>query len=253
MKQYKTLYSFGCSFTEGGGLNSRNYHNYLNNIHEVNNELSGLLPEHIEYANYHSFPGYLSRFLQCNFHNFGKSRASNTYIFKTAYECISKLSDLESTLITIQTSNLNRILIRSFDLQQEYNINNFDNKFIEDKDVRTDADEFYKLFVTRFFDEQYEFKKLCRNIDIFSGFCKSKNLDVVFLLYNTPIHYHDRFYHKNLLTVDDYKDVFKFAYDKKLLIKDLPNCKYNDPHLSPKGNEEVAKLIIDHLNKYESN
>ena len=79
MKVYKKLLSFGCSFTEGGGLNAPVYHRFLRGedvsdhnssyFNTARSKMETMLPEHIEYATYHSYPGYLSRILNCDFLN----------------------------------------------------------------------------------------------------------------------------------------------------------------------------------------
>ena len=111
MKQYKKIYSFGCSFTEGGGLNNQNFHRYLNGDNNYSSVPESVLPEHTEYASYHSYPRYLSRLLNCEVENYGTSRAANELIFNMAYDKISSLRDTENILVTIQTTLLSLSLI----------------------------------------------------------------------------------------------------------------------------------------------
>lgn len=258
MKVYKKLLSFGCSFTEGGGLNAPVFHRFLrgedvsdynsSNFSTTRSKIETILPEHIEYATYHSYPGYLSRILNCDFLNFGSSGASNEYIFNKAYQEIQKIANKSEALITIQTSFLNRITLQLPLVKGEVNINMLEgirSGLSKYPDIAEVAYKYYESYLGYFFDTEYSYKILCRDIDIFSEYCKSKNLDVVFLMYDKPVAH---LINPHPLVVDlGYRDLDDLLRRGKLAISHLTNHVIEDGHFSERGNEVVANLIFKYV------
>lgn len=242
MKKYDFLISVGCSFTEGGGLNSPKYHRYLagDSPEIINNDCSGPTQFHNQYANYHSFPGYLSRMLECEFINLGKSRASNELIFKTLYKTVNDCCYQGNVLVTLQTTVLSRILLYVLDKNDFITINGFDN-------LSYDVEQFYRSYITHFFDRTVEYKKLLQNIDVYSSWLKNKNIDMVWIPYDTqePLI-------ENRVTINfgNNDSLLGFSSDNSLMIKDLLNIPYDDRHLTELGNKTVAKKIYEHISKY---
>lgn len=247
MKKYNQILSFGCSYTFGGGLNNRNFHRYLKGDSYVSEEPEGVLPEHIMYARDNAYPARLARLLDCDFINYGESRASNEFIFNLAYENIKNIKDPEHTLVTIQTSHLNRILLQLVDKKMQYNVNNF-SILLDDEIVRENIKEYYKLFIKNFFDEEYEYKKVLQNIEMMSAYSKHRNVDILFLIYEKPSSYKNT--DPNPYIVDfETKDLREFANVNSIRIEDLPNIKWKDTHFSPDGHELIASKIHNYLNK----
>lgn len=239
MKQYKKIYSYGCSFTEGGGLNAQDYHRYINGDTNYSLKPENVLPEHTEYANHHSFPGYLSRLLNCEFKNNGTSRAANELIFNMAYDEISGLEDTTDILVTIQTSMLSRMLLQMPYENKQITLNNF-------VDLEGSVKTFYELYVCEFFDIKYAYKKLLQDVDVYNSWFASKNIDVVWILYDTPDYNAPS---KPYIVDLDGRSLCGFAGDNELRLVELPNFPYKDLHLSPKGNEVVANRIYEHLKR----
>ena len=242
MKQYNKIYSFGCSFTEGGGMNNRNFHRYLNNDTNYSKIPEGVLPEHQEYANYHSFPGYLSRLLNCEAENYGTSRASNELIINMAYDKISSLENTDNILVTIQTSILSRILLQLPHENKSITVNNFVN-------IEGSVKTYYELYVCEFFDAHYAYKKLLQEIEAYTAWFKQKNVDVIWLLYEADLK--DIPTNKPHIAEFDNLDLMRFSKNNKLTITDLPKFPYDDAHFSPKGHEIIANKIFEHLKKYD--
>lgn len=130
MKKYKNLLSFGCSFTYGGGLNSPQYHAFL-----TNTKTDDIYPtlELENYAQHHSFPGYLSRLLECPFINYGVGSGANEMIYETIYDTCSSINfdDAKSTLVTIQTSVLSRMYVFDSLNKIAHTINNLNSVDID--------------------------------------------------------------------------------------------------------------------------
>ena len=238
MKQFSKLYSFGCSFTEGGGLNSPIYHHYLNG--RVGDIDFTWKDEYQVYMHNNSYPYYLSKLLNCNFENHGISKASNELIFDNVYKLLNSKNDLNNTLITIQTTVLSRMLLYSTD----------NNEFISVNGIVNDYDfvaEYYKLYIQHFFDNNTEFNKLLKNIDLYTTYITSKGADVIWIIYDGI---------GEKIIEDKYKLSFhgynlgEYIENNKLQIRHIPGMKFNDLHCSVEGNKVIANKIYQHLGKY---
>lgn len=238
MSKYKFLASFGCSFTMGGGLNDERYHRYLNNDYDPESKYDH---EKMTYwMTAHSYPAYLARLMQCNFKNFGIGCGSNAYILKSAYEFCNSLTpeQCQETLVTVQTSILSRILLYSADEQMEHTVNS-------DIHPNPIIAEYYKQYIQHFYDTDWEYKNLLRNVDLLQTWLRSKNIDYVFIGWNgdnkpLPEEYFYKFPgYDGTLSV--------FTYDRKLLISDLKDIPYQDHHLTQYGNELVAEELYKHI------
>lgn len=254
MKKYKKLLSFGCSYTQGGGLNSQKFHRWLEHGTSLPEDAGtgpheNLLPEHEEYANYHSYPGYLSRKLECEFVNFGLSGASNEYIFERAYEEISKSENPEETLVTIQTSMFNRLYLRSHLLDMPINMNNLETArgyFPESHPLNDIVYEYYKSYLGYFYDEKREYEKLRLRIDTTAAYAKEKGVDVAFLIYLEP-GYQPHIKHPDKVDLLHYSDLASLSCVDKMNIWSYTSSRFKDIHFSPLGNISIANLIYRHL------
>jgi hypothetical protein len=227
MKQYDLLLSFGCSFTQGGGLNDPRYHKFLGTGLTSSKELD-------EYANLNSYPKYLADQLACDFINFGRGAAGNEYIFQRAYEECKKHTN-ENVLVTVQSSILSRMMLHAADSDDDYIINTHTNQ-------PEHVGNYYKTFIQYFFNKEKEFKKLIRNTDLLQTWLTANKFDFVFIGFegNLPNEYFCRFPSFN-------GSLGNFAEKEKLLLEHVPNIPYVDRHLTEKGNEQVAKLIFEYL------
>lgn len=243
MSQYKMLASFGCSFTMGGGLNDERYHRFLNNDYNPESKYDSLNMQY--WMTHHSYPGYLSRLMNCEFKNFGIGCGSNAYIFKSVYDYCAALTpkECEQTLVTVQTSVLSRILVYSIDEQQEYTVNSIDHP-------NAQVGEYYKQYIQHFYDPAWEYKNLLRNLDLLQTWLRSKNIEHVFIGwagYREPL---PEEYYYRLPTADG--TLGSFANDNRLLISDLAGIPYEDHHLTERGNQVVAEELYKYIKgKYE--
>lgn len=237
MKQYNKILSFGCSFTEGGGLNSPAYHNYLQGITRKGD--NDVKPEYIEYMNANAYPAQLAKILDCEFENYGTSRSSNGLIFKKLYERTSDIQDGTNTLVTIQTTLLSRIMLY-LDKEDEFiTMNNFDG-------LPNSVAKYYETYLREFFNRSVEFKKLIQNIDVYTAYLRSKNFDVVWMMYETV----DSVSESSTMLSFDGRNLSEFIGENKLRLADLPDFPVNDTHFSVEGNGVVAERIVKHLEKY---
>lgn len=236
MKDYKKLYSFGCSFTEGGGLNNQDFRRLLDNAPDREYSKYQLT----EIASYESYPGYLSRILNCDYINFGVSQGCNELIFNKMYDTISNLTDTTDILVTVQPSILSRMLIQMPDSGKAVSVNG-------PHVVTGDAKKYYELYVTRFYDSRYACKKLLQDIDVYNEWFKNRNIDVLWLPFEMDVGKYPK--EKHFVDFDGCS-LSEFTVRNKLLLSDLENVTINDKHFSPHGNEVIANKIHEHLKKY---
>lgn len=230
MKSYNHLISIGCSFTEGGGLNSPDHHKYLNS------NLSGIILDN--YMANHSYPSYLAKKLDCTFTNKGISRASNELIIKTLYDTIQNVS-YDNLLVTIQTSILSRILVYITDAAQFETVNGiYGSKALQN---------YYELYIQHFYDKDVEYKKLLQNIVVYSSYLESKNIDFIWLIADSDKN--EIKTTKHIMAFDGC-DLMDFGTNNKLRLCDSPNYPTNDAHFSEKGNEIISERIMKHLEEY---
>lgn len=236
MKKYKKILSFGCSFTEGGGLNSPIYHNYLNGI--INKNDTTPSQEHNEYATANAYPAQLANMLGCEFNNCATSRSSNGLILKTLYEQTCNIEDGSDILITVQTTLLSRIMLYLDKSKEFLTMNNFEN-------LSKEAREYYKLYLKNFFNEDIEFKKLMQSKDVYTAYLQKKNFDVVWLMYDTD----NTDIQSTTTLMFDNTDLSQFIAKERLRISDLKDFPVNDTHFSVEGHCVIADRIFKHLEK----
>lgn len=239
IKKYDKLLSFGCSFTEGGGLNSPIYHNYLRGINTTDS--LQITPMMETYMRDNAYPMFLAKLLDCNCFNYGVSRGSNELILKNLYEHTKDIKDGGNILITIQTSILSRIMLYSVDDLQFITINGLT------PDLSKHVFEYYELYIKYFFEVNKEYEKLLQNINVYSEYLKNKNIDFVWILGDAG---------SNTLQESKYiisfegSDLMSLGSTEKLRLCDLPNYPENDAHFSVDGNKIIANKILEHLEKY---
>lgn len=236
MKNYKHIVSFGCSFTEGGGLNAPEHHRYLQ---KYNMPFSQQLDV---YMKEHSYPSYLAKKLNCTYENYGTSKASNELILKSVYEYMNDAETTEGLLITIQTTILSRMLLYLEEEKKFESVNGiYGPTYIQD---------YYAAYIKYFYSKEIEYKKLMQNINVYSKFLDTKNVDYIWIVYDGDTDYIKP--EKTIVSFDGL-NLFRFGIENKLVLKDLPNYPTNDSHFSEKGNEEIAKKLYEHIEKYYGN
>lgn len=235
MKKYNYLTAFGCSYTEGGGLNSPEHHRYLSGNHTLSRE------ELSTYMTKNSYPSYLAKHLNCEYINKGISRGSNELIFKMLYEYTQDIQDGTGLLICIQTSILSRILLYLENEKKFQTVNGMYGPIY--------LQQYYQMYIKHFYNDDIELKKLQQNIVVYSEYLKNKNIDFIWLIGDTGGK--TIMSSKNIMTFDD--GLFSFITRNKLRLCDLPKYPTTDLHASETGNEVIAQKIIEHLKEYYGN
>lgn len=239
MKNYDQILSFGCSYTAGGGLDSPHYHAFLTNKLEGTYDKYHITPYMSKYSNTHSYPSYLSNLLKCSFINYGIGSSANELIYEQIYDrCNTITPDVaKSTLVTIQTSVLSRMYL--FDVVNKIarTINN------PASTLPTAVVEYYSQYIGNFFDAEFEYKKMVRNIVFIRSWLKSKGFDVAIIAADSVGELHSPFYklpHGKGTLVE-------FMIAEKLTIADIPNITFIDGHMTEQGNKILAEILFNNL------
>lgn len=248
MKKYDSLLAFGCSYTDGGGLNCQNFHRYLQGDYNYSKVNEHILEEHWEYARLNSYSGYLSRKLGCDFRKIAIGGGSNEWIFETAFNTLKDYKDKGNILAVIQTSHLHRRYIQIPTFNKGISVNQVEDLsgFGLTEDLEQIRD-YFNLFITYFYDIDYEYRKVLHNMELFRRYYKDTNIDLVFLVFETPQNSVDYPPHEKDVIQTVHGDFTTFLRLEKLRICDLPHFPYFDSHASHIGNSRIADLIYKQL------
>lgn len=262
MKKYDHLFAFGCSFTWGGGLNRIEYHRALNNDPSLlmnNSDLES-------YRNKNAYPARLAELLNCDFTNKAQSGLSNESIFINAYNTVIKdLNPYKNNLVIIQTTLFHR---RRLHYRNElFNVNmsaipNLD-AWLQTDDIKQrfplDVIKYFYDYITKFYDEDEEFKRVIMEINLLNAWLIEKRIDPIFLIYDYTCN------QDNYNLIQKSKNVISYVnhpydhsdYSLCLFINKLKETithmgiGLNDAHFSPAGHQAIADKIYEFLAKYQ--
>lgn len=238
MKKYDVVECFGCSFTEGGGLNNPDFIRFLENDPDMKIKMFDAR----EYALTHSYPFYLSQLLGSDYVNHGISCGSNDSTFRTAYNRFKNKTIDKNTLVIIQTTLLSRMMLYDLVTEKYYHVN-------RPYDFPEHVVNYYKDYITKFYDSLQAWNLLMQNIELFQAWLASKNIDVLFMFYeqagsNIPKG-------KHFMDFGG-KSLGSYAHDNKLTLGDIPGFPVNDRHFSIDGHKHIAQKIYEHMvNNYD--
>lgn len=251
---------FGCSFTEGGGLNNIDYYNYIESPtplltywpkDSTPEERVEILEFLDSYKENNRFTTILADSLNTDVINLAKSQASNDYILENLFKEIDENSnDIYFIILSLphrrywyyevdkQKHNLNML---------EFSGNPFDNR------------ESYRPLHTHFmnyleyvFDLQTELSSLSRNIKLFDSLAKSKGSKIVWSGWDFG---DDEIHLETICNSAEYSLVFDglslkhFCIKEGLQIEAETNGLVPDNHISKHGNIIVAKKIEEYIIK----
>jgi len=206
---------FGCSFTEGGGLNSPVFNEYAIKNNLIPNEYEG---EYEKTRKGFRYSTLIGKNLNCEVENFGKGRSSNEYIFNQLYKHHKKF-DICVAQLTIYS--------------RRYQWDEREEKFEHINDIDN--------FTLNRFNREYARDQVSMMVNLFDSLNKKiywmfhedipKNLKSDNLIYFEPKgHLHD------------------FVMKNKLTFKHETNGYYDDLHYSIEGNRIIADKILEKIN-----
>ena len=206
---------FGCSFTEGGGLNSPVFNEYAIKNNLIPKEYEG---EYEKTRKGFRYSTLIGKNLNCEVENFGKGRSSNEYIFNQLYKHHKKF-DICVVQLTIYS--------------RRYQWDEREEKFEHINDIDN--------FTLNRFNREYARDQVSMMVNLFDSLNKKiywmshedipKNLKSDNLIYFEPKgHLHD------------------FVMKNKLTFKHETNGYYDDLHYSIGGNRIIADKILEKIN-----
>lgn len=251
---------FGCSFTEGGGLNNIDYYNYIENpttpleywpkgsTDESRVEIINFLDS---YKDTNRFTTILQSSLNTPIKNLAKSQASNDYIFENLFKEIDE--NYNEIYFVILSLHHRRYWYYDVD-NKKHNLNMLDfsaNPFDSREDYRPLYNHF-KNYLEYIFDFKTETQSLVRNIKLFDSFAKSKNSKIIWSAWDfgdDEIHLETiNSVAENCLLFDGLALKY-FCIKEKLQIEAETNGLVPDNHISKYGNIVVAKKIEEYIIK----
>lgn len=251
---------FGCSFTEGGGLNNIDYYNFIESpqtpltywpTDSTAEERVEILKFLDSYKEDNRFTSVLANSLNIPITNLAKSQASNDYILENLFNEINENSnDVYFIILSLphrrywyyegdkQKHNLNML---------EFSGNPFDNR----ESYRPLYNHFTS-YLEYVFDLQTEIDTLNRTIKLFDTFAKSKNSKIIWSGWDFGDD--ERYLEfiqssaENYLLFDGLS-LKHFCIKEKLQIEAETNGLVPDNHISKYGNIVVAEKIKEYIIK----
>lgn len=253
------IHFFGCSFTEGGGLDNFDYYNYntgknydiSNNIREENEEVR-LFKEANRYST------LVGNILGLETTNYAIGCNSNEGILKSIFEASNDSNTTKDDIFVIQTSFYSRKFYWYEPFEEFLSVNALEKTDwpYRNKEEWMPLHQLHNLNVKYAHNEQYEIDKLISNMQIYNSYFKEKGIkvfwtpwpDLTLEPFPTEI---DKFNSDLLKTIPniifyDGKSMGRYISDNKLQIRDDLK-KSNDSHKSLKGHEIIANLISQYL------
>ena len=260
----RKLHVYGCSFSDGGGLDANEYLTAAIEKNLIPNKWVDKVQHHlfntddyyfVEFKDYYRYSSIIGRSLNIDVFNYSLTANNNEHILNTVYE---KLLEFPNDIHIIQWSLHERKL---YWLEE-------DRKFFRLQGIVPNRDEFTKAFIFNLEDrdlaEDYSDSKYDDLSDHFLNFLvnyqnlqyedyklnqTSKLLNSLAQLGSTPLYYlpwnASTEVLSNTILIDGEKDLSRWSKDTNNQIIDETEGEYDDCHLSLKANYIVAEKIIE--------
>ena len=206
---------FGCSFTEGGGLNSPVFNEYAIKNNLIPKEYEG---EYEKTRKGFRYSTLIGKNLNCEVENFGKGRSSNEYIFNQLYKHHKKF-DICVVQLTIYS--------RRYQWDEHKEI--FEH--INDIDTHT---------LNRF-NREYARDQVSMMVNLFDSLNKK-----IYWMFHEDIPKNLK--SNNLIYFEPKGHLHDFVMKNKLTFKHETNGYYDDLHYSIEGNRIIADKILEKIN-----
>lgn len=243
---------FGCSFTEGGGLDNIDYYNFVTNSNlyfsndktEEGGDYNKKIKNKLEnFRNNHRFSNIVGDKLQIKCENFAISQNSNENIFKKLFSEIEKNKNEIYVVVLTIFFRVNWYYEKT---KKEYNLNSFDNfnwSPYNNDDVMRDLFDTYKMYISCVFNRDIEKQKLITQIKLLDSFAKTKNSKILWASWETLFSENKNITNNHILF--DNLDLGEYIIKNKYQIFNHSNNICNDNHICVPGNKKVADIIYE--------
>jgi hypothetical protein len=247
MKKYDLVMGFGCSFTEGGGLDNPNVYKFINNIND--DSVGFLHPDTIDFKNNNNFITYISELLKCDYINLGESMASNELIFQKIYDYFKTTNIANKKILLIgQLTMFTRQNVYYDYVKKFFKLNRteFSEPPFYGSPEFKPLHDYYTNYLSFIYNEDSTIINLEKNIELYDSWLNQKKIDTIWLSYDGNSNQFDESYR---FIKFDGDNLGAWAEKNKMRIMDIPQCPVADPHLNLDGHMEVAKRIYDKIEK----
>ena len=253
------IHFFGCSFTEGGGLDNFDYYNYntgknydiTHNIRE-NNEEVRLFKEANRYST------LVGNILGLETVNYAIGCNSNEGILKSVFEVINDCNTTKNDIFVIQTSFYSRKFYWYEPFEDFLSVNALGAAEwpYRNREEWLPLHELHNLNVKYAHNEKYEIDKLIMNMQIYNAYFKEKGIkvfwtpwpDLTLEPFPSKIDEINRELLKiipNIIFYDD-KSMGRYITDNDLQIRNYFK-ESMDSHKSLQGHQIIAEKIAEYL------
>ena len=245
---------FGCSFTEGGGLDNIEYYNFKtnSNLEDYTLKNTHFLKKFKEKYRYSNVVGEL---IGCKTRNFAIGCNSNENILNKLFEIVNSNETKKGDIFIVQTTIFSRRHIWYEPTETFYSVNTLEMSGwpYQNKEEMKKLNELYNLYFSYSHNEQYEMDKLLMYIDLFNAYCKEKGLKLFWMPWadlvigdnNTKKNFYSKFIEKNFILFNELS-MGSFINSNELRIKDELKTLL-DNHKTVDGHKIVAERIVEFL------
>ncbi len=242
---------FGCSFTEGGGLNNVDYYNWLHNTDfKIDKNKSGdendvIYKQLAEFRNQNRFSKIVSNKLNLDSENYSLSGGSNDYILKTLF---NHMETNNNEIYVVVFSLFSRVRWYYEKTKKIYNLNSYDFSWFpySNEPIMKSLSETYEMYLSYIYNLSIEKEKLKAQVKLMDCYAKSKNSKIYWASWEDFPELND--IASNYISFDNL-DMFRFVLNNKLQIFHHTNDVCNDNHISLPGNEIIGNMIYDFIKK----
>jgi hypothetical protein len=253
------LHFFGCSFTEGGGLDNFDYYNYnTNKNYNINDNIKEQHEEVASYKKEHRYSNIVGNLLNKESKNYAIGCNSNEAILKKVFEVVNDLNTSKDDIFIIQTTFYSRKFYWYEPILEFLSVNATEmwEWPYRDKKEWMPLHQLHNLNLKYTHNEEYEINKLLMNMELYNSYFDKKGIKIFWvpwreLTFNVGEMEKFEIHKKLLKTIPniiffDNKSMEKYIETNKLSIKDeFKNS--SDKHKSIKGHQIIARKLIEFL------
>lgn len=223
---------FGCSFTEGGGLNSPVWNEYAIKHNLIPKEFEG---QYEKVKEHYRFSTLIGNELNCKVENFGVGGGSNDTILNTLFENYNNFD-----ISVVQFTLFHRMKIYDDNTSSFYEVNGVDAP------APKNVIDYFTNTITNHQNINYEKYKIKQMVELYDNLFEKLNKKVIWL-FQEPIP--ENIKSKNVLYFEPSGHLHKFILNNKCTFAQLTNKFYNDSHYTPEGNRLISKKIMEKINE----
>lgn len=223
---------FGCSFTEGGGLNSPIWNKYAIKHNLIPKEFEG---QYEKVKKHYRFSTLIGNELNCEVENFAVGGSSNETILNKLFENYEKFD-----INIVQFSLFNRLRIYDENTKSFYDVNG-----LEANAPKNTIDYFTKT-VTEYQSQDYERYKIKQMVELYDKLFENLNKRIIWLFHEAvPKNLNS----KNMIYFEPYGNIHDFVIEQECTFVQETKGYYDDSHYTPRGHELISKKILEKINE----